>query len=117
MRGERYAKAQSTAEYALVIAIVLAALVGMQTYVKRSLQAKLKGVADAVNFDTSPSGQALLQYEPYYANSSFDTTRTGTETQGYTKGAATLTSTDTTTRTGKQSEQVDTAADDQWKLQ
>lgn len=62
---------QSTAEYAIVIAIVLAAVIGMQTFVKRGLQArykvasdslvKVQGAGDLVNFTSQE------QYEPYYA--------------------------------------------------
>jgi len=43
-------KGQSTAEYAIVIGLVIAAAVAMQVYVKRGIQAKVKG---AVDFDPS----------------------------------------------------------------
>ena len=39
-------KGQSTAEYAIVIGLVIAAAVAMQIYVKRGLQAKVKGATD-----------------------------------------------------------------------
>lgn len=35
-------KAQSTGEYAIVIALVIAVVIGMQTYVKRGWQARLR---------------------------------------------------------------------------
>ena len=67
---------QSTAEYAIVIGLVIAAAVAMQVYVKRGIQAKVKG---AVDFDpttgiTSPpvtfTGE---QFEPNYSKSDWDT--------------------------------------------
>ena len=40
---------QSTLEYAIFTAVVAAALVGMQTYVRRSIQANLKTMEDRIN--------------------------------------------------------------------
>ena len=56
-------KGQNTAEYAILIAIVVAAVVAMQTYVKRSLQGGIKFVVDKSAATTS-------QYEPYYLEES-----------------------------------------------
>jgi hypothetical protein len=39
-------QAQSTAEYAIVIALVIGAVVAMQVYVKRGLQGRMKGAVD-----------------------------------------------------------------------
>ncbi len=41
-------KGQNTAEYAILIALVVAAVVAMQTYVKRSMQAGIKFAVDKV---------------------------------------------------------------------
>jgi len=41
--------AQSTLEYALIIAVVVAALSAMSVYVQRSIQANLKTVEDQIN--------------------------------------------------------------------
>ncbi len=71
----RLRKGQSTAEYAIVIGLVIAAAVGMQIYVKRGLQAKIKGAVDYkpdTRFQTN-------QFEPDYSSSSMDTTRQATE--------------------------------------
>lgn len=62
---------QSTAEYAVVIAIVLGAVVGMQSYMKRGLQAKLKAATEKFtnvpgNADF-PFTKKTGQYEPYYS--------------------------------------------------
>lgn len=40
---------QSTIEYAILIAVIVAALIGMQTYIRRSIQYRLKQVEDALN--------------------------------------------------------------------
>jgi len=42
-------KAQSTIEYALLIAIVAAAFLAMQLYVQRAVQANFKLVEDQIN--------------------------------------------------------------------
>ncbi|MDD4294770.1 MAG: hypothetical protein PHP69_04595 [Candidatus Omnitrophica bacterium] len=54
-------KAQSTAEYAILFALVITAAMGIQTYVKRGLQAR---VYDAVNDFVSTTGGTTAQYEP-----------------------------------------------------
>lgn len=48
-------RAQSTLEYAALIAIVVGALIAMQAYVKRGLQGKLKSSADQIGEQYSPS--------------------------------------------------------------
>lgn len=79
----RKSKAQSTAEYAVILAVVIGAAVAMQTYVKRGLQARQKAGTDAFtgitatfsgvggNATAASFGQ-LAQYEPYYLESSYD---------------------------------------------
>ena len=42
---------QSTVEYALFTAVVAAALIAMQVYVRRSIQANLKGLEDQINVE------------------------------------------------------------------
>jgi len=87
-------KGQSTAEYAIVIGLVIAAVVAMQVYVKRGLQGKMKkavdykyGSADAgvSGVDTS-TVLKTTQYEPYYATSSITSERKVNETTEVTKG-------------------------------
>ncbi|MFH1519363.1 MAG: hypothetical protein ABIE75_02190 [Candidatus Omnitrophota bacterium] len=66
-------KAQSTAEYAILISVIVGAALAMQVYIKRSLQAKMHdaGVAlSSVSGDITGSGAVLgtsKQYEPYYS--------------------------------------------------
>ncbi len=64
-------KGQSTAEYAILISLVVAAIIAMQTYAKRSLNARIRGAA---HFMTNQIGNRT-QYEPYYLQSSFNVTR------------------------------------------
>lgn len=61
-------RGQSTAEYAILIALIIGVAVAMQTYVKRGLQAGIKFSVDKVQ---KADGQG--QYEPYYLESSYDT--------------------------------------------
>ncbi len=72
-------RAQTTAEYAVLIALVVGAVVAMQIYIKRGLQGRMRNVVD----DTSIGGQASTggilsgeQYEPYYASSTGTTNQT-----------------------------------------
>lgn len=69
-------KAQNTAEYALMIAMVVAAIVAITTYVQRTLQARVRDASQYLvkqtNFDSSSNS---AQYEPYYLSSSYNVTR------------------------------------------
>jgi len=66
-------KAQSTAEYAILISVIVGAALAMQVYIKRSLQAKMHDAGVAltdVSADITGDGVILgtmKQYEPYYA--------------------------------------------------
>ena len=75
----RKTRGQSTAEYAIVIGLVIAAAVAMQVYVKRSLQAKIKDAADYNDAEAVAGGQIgkTAQYEPYYATQDVTSTRKG----------------------------------------
>jgi len=48
-RSRRMRKAQSTIEYALLIAIVAAAFLAMNLYVQRAVQANFKLIEDQIN--------------------------------------------------------------------
>ncbi len=63
-------RGQSTAEYAIIIALVIGAAIAMQTYVKRSMQGGVKFAVDKMKKDATGTGQ----YEPYYLESSYNTT-------------------------------------------
>lgn len=47
---------QSALEYALFVAVVVAALVGMGTYVQRAIQANLKVTEDQINAEAVSKG-------------------------------------------------------------
>lgn len=47
-------RAQSTLEYAVIIAVVVAGLIAMQAYVKRGLQGKIKDATDDIGEQFSP---------------------------------------------------------------
>ncbi len=98
----RKRKGQSTAEYAIVIGLVIAAAVAMQVYVKRSIQGKMK---DAV--DTNADNATFLvtqQYEPeYQTNDGLRTTRASKESENTSEGGGvtrTIVGKDVSTRTG-----------------
>lgn len=64
---------QNTAEYAILIALVLGAAIAMQTYVKRGWQGGVKFAVDKLKKDDAATSTA--QYEPYYLESSYTTTK------------------------------------------
>ena len=64
-------KAQNTAEYALLIALVVAGVIAMQTYAQRALQARIHDAANYMSTNTSDIG-CSEQYEPYYMKSDYN---------------------------------------------
>lgn len=104
-------KGQSTVEYALIVGVIVASLIAMQTYVKRGLNARYH---DGVNFLTTETAAigSTNQYEPYYVASNYDTQtgRQSTETVGE-RGQTTRSTAreETTRRAGGQSIYGDTA--------
>ena len=70
MKSKRI-KTQSLAEASVLLTLAVAVVLGMQVYIKRSLQARYKSSVDtAVNMASSVVGvsleDSLKQYEPYY---------------------------------------------------
>ncbi|MCX5697931.1 MAG: hypothetical protein NTU54_08220 [Candidatus Omnitrophica bacterium] len=72
-------RAQTTAEYAILIAIVVGAVVAMQVYIRRGMQERIKNVVDHVGIKADANEQPIgesnfgftgRQYEPYYTSSS-----------------------------------------------
>lgn len=76
----RKRKGQSTVEYALIIGVIVAALVGMQTFVKRGLQARYH---DGIGFLTTQTSEigSTNQYEPYYSDSNYAVTQARNENE------------------------------------
>ncbi len=67
-------RGQSTAEYAILIAMVVAGTIAMQTYAKRALQARTFDAGGYLVRETSALG-STSQHEPGYLESSFTVTR------------------------------------------
>lgn len=98
-------KAQSTAEYVIVLGLIVAAVMAMQTYVKRGFQGKIKDAVDYVdpNAQSTNAIFSTKQYEPYYLGSTFNTSRTSDEAEDISTGGETNKITnEVTTRTGNQ---------------
>jgi Flp pilus assembly pilin Flp len=71
-------KAQNTAEYALLIALVVAGVIAMQTYAQRALQARIHDASIYMENSTSNIGSST-QYEPYYMQSNYTVTSDSTD--------------------------------------
>jgi len=80
-------RAQSTLEYALIVAVVVGGLIAMQVYVKRGLQGKIKESADQIG----------EQYSPGYTTGVTTVTTASTTTESLASG---VTSTSSTTTQG-----------------
>ena len=73
-------KGQNTAEYALLISLVVAAIIAMQTYAQRTLQARIRDAAVYLSNRTGSLGNTT-QYEPYYLTTNYDVNRKTSEVQ------------------------------------
>lgn len=74
-------KAQNTAEYALLISLVVAAVVAMQTYVTRALQGRMRDATAGYLVDQTGELGRTQQYEPYYTHTDYNVSRFESETQ------------------------------------
>lgn len=82
----RNKKAQQTAEYALLISLVVAAVIAMQTYAQRTIQARIRDAGAYLTTKTSAMGKTN-QYEPYYLDSSYTVIRADATTELQTQRA------------------------------
>ena len=92
----RNKRAQNTAEYAILIALVIGGVVAMQTYAQRTLQGRIRDAAVTFRDSTGNFGNTL-QYEPYYTNTTTESDRTSTKTEQWDKNTSQSTSTKLTT--------------------
>ncbi len=100
-------RGQNTAEYAILIGVIVAAAIAMQIYIRRGMQARVK---DAVDFTTTAdddAGNGLFtqsQYEPYYMQTNFETTQNGLTSQQLQIGGGVVKDaiSEATQRTGNQ---------------
>ena len=94
-------KAQQTAEYALLIALVVGAVVAMQTYAQRALQGRIRDASLFLSNNTGDIGNTQ-QYEPYYISQDYTRTRSDTTTELHDNSTVRYESQLSTTRTGRE---------------
>lgn len=84
-------KAQTTAEYAILIGLVVGAVVAMQVYVKRGLQGRIREATDFVENSTEADVPTFTgtQYEPYYLTATTDQSQTSSGTENLLVDGAT----------------------------
>ncbi len=68
-------KAQNTAEYAILISLVVAGIIAMQTYAQRALQARVRDASGMLTELRINGDLQTSQYEPYYLDTEYDTKR------------------------------------------
>ena len=73
-------RAQNTAEYAILISLVVAGIIAMQTYAQRALQARVRDAGRYLADQTDDLGNTV-QYEPYYLSTDYTVTRNESDTQ------------------------------------
>jgi hypothetical protein len=90
-------RAQTTAEYAILIALVVAAVTAMQIYVKRGMQGKVKDAVDNMGAGMGLPGASTPQYEPYYLTSNSTTNQVSDDDETALLGGAVNRTSDATT--------------------
>ncbi|GIW78172.1 MAG: hypothetical protein KatS3mg104_3235 [Phycisphaerae bacterium] len=85
----------------MLIALVVGAVVAMQTYAQRALQGRIRDASIYLKDNTNDIG-TTAQYEPYYINQQYTRTRSDTvlEQHSNTLGAINYQSNLRTTRAG-----------------
>jgi len=94
-------KAQNTAEYALLIALVVAGVIAMQTYAQRAMQARIKDASTYMSSQTKSIGNSI-QYEPYYLQSNYDVNSESVENKRLGQGLVGADSVNNRERMGNQ---------------
>ncbi len=89
--------AQTTAEYALLISLVVAAVIAMQTYAQRAIQARIRGASLYMAQQTNALG-LVNQYEAYYAQSDYDVDRVSTDVSIHNNSTISVAQNETRTR-------------------
>ena len=112
-------KGQNTAEYAILIAVVIGAIIAMQLYVKRGLQGKVRDVTDNVGAGLLDAGYTKVtnQYEPYYNTNNYTVGQDQSVNEQYQTGGlvARNSQSEKTTREGFSKSGVDITGDDAWQ--
>lgn len=84
-------RGQNTAEYAILIGVIVAAAIAMQIYIRRGMQARIKDTVDFTMTADDDVGGAIFnnttrQYEPYYMSTNFTTVQNGTSSEALQVG-------------------------------
>jgi len=98
-------KGQNTAEYAILIGVIVAAAIAMQIYIRRGMQARVKDAVDyTMTADTSNTLFKENQYEPYYMQTNYQTAQQGQTAEELQVGGGVVRTSisDSTQRTGNQ---------------
>lgn len=74
-------KAQSTLEYAILIAVIVAGLVTMQVFMKRSYQGRLRSSTDQIGEQFSPE-DSTYEYTTKYTSNTEELTNTADALKG-----------------------------------
>lgn len=97
-------KGQNTLEYAIVIAVIVAALIAMQNYIKRGVQGKMKQATDDIG----------EQYSPQNTNGSTTTTLSANSTENILGGPQPTTNSHTTQNQGRNTNENVAGLDQEW---
>ncbi len=98
IKGKR---GQNTAEYALLIALVVGGAVAMQQYAQRALQARERDAGTYLAAQTNVLGSSV-QYEPYYQQSNYTVNKDSSENKRLAPGVVAQDSSSTRNRDGNQ---------------
>ena len=100
-------KGQNTAEYALLIALVVAGIVAMQQYAQRALQARVRDASVYMAGSSNGVLNSTVQYEPYYQKSDYTVAKTDTENKRLARGTVAMDSQNDKSRLGNQTTAYD----------
>jgi len=110
MKWFRRKKGQNVAEYAILIALVVGAIIAMQKFAQRGLQARVRGATEYMVKNTdfgnavgSTDKYDTAQYEPYYLQSDYQTNKYDTESKSGSGKAENFGIDSDSTRTGSSS--------------
>jgi hypothetical protein len=100
IRNQKRKKAQSTLEYAVIIACVVAGLLAMQIYIKRGFQGRFRESADSIGEQYSPTDTSSNITMTFGSDTT--TTMNVTENNGISTSITETNSTDTQGRSGSE---------------
>ena len=103
--SKRVRNGQSTLEYAILIAVVVAAAIGMQIYVKRGLQGRLRQSAEQVGDQFTLIGDGGTTYASKFQTTALSTRRDTLGKEGISQSLI-VDRDETTTRKSLQDEVV-----------